>query len=221
MSAMCKKLLFVAVLLVLVDLYTPVHAFQSHALDMTLDHLFHKAYDYQKKGDCTNAIKYYSQGLELEPRSRPAYEHRADCYYELHQYELAIADYSKAIELTRKPDLLLGIAYNNRGYAYKELGKYDSAIADFTSAIRTDPKCANFYLGRAITYSERGDYAHAIADYDKVIELSPRYTLAYLKRGKVYESQGMLDKAKSDYAYACRYGDKSACEALKKLNESR
>lgn len=209
------------VLLLSVTLCTPVYAFQSLPSDMTIDQLFHKAYDYQKKGDCENAIKYYTQGLELEPRSRPAYQHRASCYYKLHQYELAIADYSTAIELTKTPDALLGIAYNNRGYAFKELGKYDSAISDFTCAIRTDPKRADFYLNRAITYGERGDHIHAIADYDKVIELSPGYILAYLKRGEVYESQGILDKAKSDYDFACTYGDKSACEALEKLNGSR
>jgi tetratricopeptide (TPR) repeat protein len=45
----------------------------------------------------------------------------------LEQYERAIRDYSKAIELD--PDYAL--AYNNREFAYQALGKTVEAEADF------------------------------------------------------------------------------------------
>ena len=43
---------------------------------------------------------------------------------------MAIADYSKAIELN--PDFA---AYNNRGNVYNRQGKYTQAISDFNKAI--------------------------------------------------------------------------------------
>ena len=55
-------------------------------------------------------------------------------YDELGQYQTAIADYTKAIQLD--PDYAL--AYNNRGVAYRNLGQYASADADETKACSLD-----------------------------------------------------------------------------------
>ncbi|MCK5486751.1 MAG: tetratricopeptide repeat protein, partial [Desulfobacterales bacterium] len=46
------------------------------------------------------------------------------------QYDKAISDYNKAIEINPKD----AEAYYNRGYAYGEKGEYDKAISDYTKA---------------------------------------------------------------------------------------
>ena len=48
-------------------------------------------------------------------------------------YDRAIADYNKALELDPKD----ATAYNNRGYAYRQKGDYDKAIADYDKALET------------------------------------------------------------------------------------
>jgi len=54
------------------------------------------------------------------------YRSRGDSYYELGLYELAIEDYTEAINL--KPDA--DFAYYNRSEAYRAMGNTDQADSD-------------------------------------------------------------------------------------------
>ena len=63
-------------------------------------------------------------------------------------YELAIADYSQAIE--RNPGF--AEAHYNRGSSYYELGRYEEAIADLTMAIELNPNDARYYRQRSLVY---------------------------------------------------------------------
>jgi tetratricopeptide (TPR) repeat protein len=60
---------------------------------------------------------------------------RGNFYYQLGQYQRAIADYTKAIQLD--PDYAK--AYHNRGAAYSGLSQYQNAINEYTKAIQLDP----------------------------------------------------------------------------------
>ena len=52
---------------------------------------------------------------------------RGEAYYRTEEYDLAIADCNKAIELNPK----LAPAYRTRGFARKAKEDYDGSIADF------------------------------------------------------------------------------------------
>ena len=87
------------------------------------------------------------------------------------EYEKAIEDYTKAIEL--KPDL--AIAYNNRGNAYKGKGEFDVAIQDFNKAIELNPQFTIAYNNRGNAYRDKGEFDVAIQDFNKAIEVNPQY----------------------------------------------
>jgi len=55
------------------------------------------------------------------------------------QYNQAITDYSKAIELDPK----FAKAYYNRSYAYDSINQQDRAVEDFNKAIELDPRLAD------------------------------------------------------------------------------
>jgi len=57
------------------------------------------------------------------------------------QYDQAIADYNKDIEINP----IDAVAYYNRGIAYGLNGQYDQAIADYTKAIELNPRDADAY----------------------------------------------------------------------------
>jgi len=159
------------------------------------------------------------------------YCYRAVAYYFKGDYDLAIADYDRAIEL--RPDYVEAYinrgttyiskgdydraiadfdraielrpngndAYYNRGSAYCHKGNYDLAIADYDRAIELRP-AADTYTNRGLAYDFRGDYDLAIADYDRAIELLPDYAEAYCNRGTTYSSKGDYDRAIADYDQA-------------------
>jgi len=86
-------------------------------------------------------------------------------------YDLAIANFTKAIELNHND----ATAFYNRGTSYFNQNKYDDdvnlAIADFTKAIEIDPKFADAFYNRGLAYKAIGKTTEADADFETAEEL--------------------------------------------------
>lgn len=92
-------------------------------------------------------------------------------------YEGAIADYTKALELIKynlpvQRHLLFG-----RGQAYASLGRYEEAVADYAEALRLF----------------RGDYALAISHDQQTIQA------LFFKQAQAFEALGLLEEARNNY----------------------
>jgi tetratricopeptide (TPR) repeat protein len=109
------------------------------------------------------------------------------------RYEMAAADYQKAIDLRtaseqaqKDPEnnLKLAAYYNNLADAYQRARKVDDAVAAYNKAIQLDPAHAGGYLfneGAVLTNAGRVD--EAIAIFDKVIAADPTKADAYYQKG--------------------------------------
>ena len=127
------------------------------------------------KEDLRRAADFFTAAIEAIPPGGECYVEMAEAYFGrgltygiLGDYERAIADYDKAIELDPKD----AAAYYNRGLAYADKGEYERAIADYDKAIELDPKDANPYYGRGLIYKGQGEKEKAIADFEKFLELA-------------------------------------------------
>jgi len=119
-----------------------------------------------------------------EEEDQVAAEHlrRGIDYFEQGQLQLAIEEYTQAIEV----DSELAEAYQLRGMVYIALGELDKGIADLDralpeldQAVEQDPRHAEAYFNRGIAHCFILDYEKAIADFDRAIELNPSYVEAY------------------------------------------
>ena len=72
----------------------------------------------------------------MGPKDIDAYNNRGVAYAKKGEYDKAITDYNKAIELNPE----YARAYYNRGNAYAEKGEHDKATADYNKAIEIDPE---------------------------------------------------------------------------------
>jgi tetratricopeptide (TPR) repeat protein len=109
------------------------------------------------------------------------------------RYEMAAADYQKAIDLRtaseaaqKEPDhnKKLAAYYNNLADAYAKANKVDDAVAAYNKAAALDPAGAGGYLfnvGAVLTNAGRVD--DAIAAFDKVIAADPTKADAYYWKG--------------------------------------
>jgi tetratricopeptide (TPR) repeat protein len=88
----------------------------------------------------------------------------------LGEFESALADYARAIEL----DPQYAAAYFSRGSLHASRGDNKQAIADFDQAIRYDARFAAAYYGRGRAWGLEGHYQRTLADLEKYLELSPR-----------------------------------------------
>ena len=129
------------------------------------------------------------------PTTAADYVNRGNSKYGNRDFDGAIADYNKAIEI----DPRHALAYNNRGLARGVKGDLDGAIADYNKTIEIDPHYSQAYFNRGKARDDKGDHDGAIADYTKVIEIDPRYAKAYYNRGNARDDKGDHDGALADY----------------------
>ena len=75
------------------------------------------------------------------------YINSGNAYYAKGQLDLAIQDYSQAIEVDPK----CAVAYTNRGLAYKAIGQANLAQMDFNKAMELDQKLAELKRSQSST----------------------------------------------------------------------
>jgi len=83
---------------------------------------------------CIEAIIAYQRAIELRPNAW-SYADLGTCYYELGQYEHALTNLRKAIELNPKLDG----AYAAMGWVYVRLDQCDQAVPMFQQALSLNP----------------------------------------------------------------------------------
>ena len=115
------------------------------------------------------------------------YQNRANANFVMGEYDTAIADYNKAIELNPKEPAI----YFSRGLAHFNKQSYTPAIADFDKVIELDPKEAMAYFKRGNALEKMGNFEKAHADYQKAVELDPDNEPA---KNALQKLQAMLPK---------------------------
>jgi tetratricopeptide (TPR) repeat protein len=124
-------------------------------------------------------------------------------YLERKEYDLAISEFNKALEI----DPVSAETYNSRGITYAKKGQYDLAISDFTRALNIEPNGAQPYYNRGITYAIKGQFDIALMDLNKCLNLDPINAAAYDARGSILA--GLIC---SDWGKACQLGN---CDHIK------
>jgi tetratricopeptide (TPR) repeat protein len=161
-----------------------------------------------------------------------AYMQRGAAYRAVGDYDRAIADFFKALEI-RPEDMWI---YFWRGEALTDKKDYDRALADYSEVLRLKPEFDRAYFNRGNLYNEKKDFDRAIADYSEVIRLHSSYAEpyrnrgiairlppivaeAYGNRGIAYERKGNPDRAIADFRQAMEIdpNHQNSREALERL----
>ncbi len=133
--------------------------------------------------------------LTKDANNSIAYNNRGNIYNENGVYDLALADYQKALAINPN----YAEAYNNRGALHFFEKSYQAAFDDFSKAIAIDPTYADAYSNRGNIYSQNGQFDLAIKEFDETIKLKPLLWKAYVNRGSIYKVQKKYPLALSDY----------------------
>ena len=120
-----------------------------------------------------------AQHKQSEPRDAQFYLNRGTTYVAKGEYDRAISDFNKALEIN--PGYIE--TYNIRGGVYSRKGQNDEAISDYSKAIEIDPEDVRAYNYRAWEYTLKGQYDHAISDLKKALEIWFSCTFLKLKGG--------------------------------------
>lgn len=148
-----------------------------------------------ESGEIEKAIQILDQIIASDPQNASAYVQRAIAKSIQEDYEAALADFNKAVEL-RPMDAVI---VNTRGGFFAGYGKYEEALADFERAIQLDPNYASAYVNQANIFADMGEYEKAIADYNRALELKNDLADVYYNRGTAYGLMEQFDKAVEDF----------------------
>ena len=138
-----------------------------------------------------NRIRTLSEKITSNPQLASLYVQRGQAYFELHEFEKAIADYDQALRLDDNTD----DAYFGRGMARGRNGQIKQGIADLTVYIERHPDNSRAYTKRGVRNIWLGDYVQAEADLRKAIALDANNAEAHDDLGVMLARKGQYKKA--------------------------
>ncbi|BBM82159.1 protein kinase domain-containing protein [Candidatus Uabimicrobium amorphum] len=159
---------------------------------------FIKGYISSQGGNTAKGLEYYAKQIKNNPQDPRAYNNRGGIYYRLQKYELALADFNKAIQI--KPSL--ATAYRNRANVYRDTQQHNLALKDYKKFIDLEPQDANGYIDRAALHHDMGQYQLALNDFNKSVTLAPDNAETYYNRGIFYSDIQKYPLAIRDYTQA-------------------
>lgn len=135
---------------------------------------------------------------KTSPSSANNHNNLGDVYDRHGDYERAIGEFSKAIEL--KPNY--ADAYHNLGNVYRKTGKLDKALESYKKAIELNPALWQSYENIAAIYFEQNLLDLAAEHMEKAIKLMPQESRLYMNLGFVYTKMNNGAKAKEMFQKA-------------------
>lgn len=178
------------------------------------------------------AIDYFNYNISTHSPRAIDYFGRAIDYYILHEYNDAIDDFNKTVELA--PDFTLG--YFMRAVAKfkkytsnsttdndstdlylmgNKVELYRNVIDDWDKVIALSPRLALAYYNKGCTLLAMSQYAEAISQFDKAISVDPFMGEAFYNRAYAHIKKGNADLAKDDLSKAGELGVLSAYDCLR------
>jgi tetratricopeptide (TPR) repeat protein len=143
-------------------------------------------------GELTNAIKFYTQAIQLNPDFGQAYNARGEAREELRPADDAFDDFSNAVNHGYKP------AHVNLARAYLRRKEIEQAIKEFDNALAYQPSDARAFWGRGEAYASKADHTRAIENFNQAINLDPNLIDAYYSLGVSYDETHNVDPAKAN-----------------------
>ena len=169
---------------------------------------YNLACELYEQGNYTEAAKYYTRTIELDPSRYDAYEGLAYLYLSEEQISRSIELCDKAIELNPKAER----AYYIKGQALYRQNKLDEAILNLQKGIEIDPKLAKIYNDLAVIYNRKGQFENAVNFWKKAIRINPEIVEAL--NNLAWLLAACQEEKYRDSAESIRLSEK-ACEITK------
>lgn len=143
-----------------------------------------RAQVYLNLEDTIQALKDYSQAINIVPDDDRFYNQRAQVYYEQGKYDLADKDYLKMISL-KEGDVMGYMGIGRNANAQK---RYEDAIKQFDYVVKLEQNYSSAYSFRAESYIGLKKYNEAIDDVISALGIDR-------DRKAFYELQELADSA--------------------------
>jgi len=165
-----------------------------------------------------SAIDDYDEAIHLNPSMGIALFDKAHVEYTLNEYDKAIIDFTKAIEIAKTDtyaNQYYSFSYMCRGVCLYQQHKYDEAFANLDTALIKDPKNTLAQYNKAVFYYERGNYADAAENFN-LLTKQPKYAVVNYYLAMIDIKNGYKDIARGEMNKAKNGGLPGMADTIKK-----
>ena len=158
------------------------------------DGLLNRANTLSTLGKFNEAIPDYNKYLTKNDDPK-AYMWRGVAYFNIQNYDSAIIDFNKSIEIDPdyyEPYYWLGVIYYNQQ-------NYNDALKFLDLSISKNSNNVNSYIWKGLCYMNMNEFHKAIEQYSKAIEIDPNNITAYINRFNAYRLIGDVANAQKDF----------------------
>ncbi len=151
--------------------------------------------DLMDKGECSSAINYLHQVLDLDKFDFEALLDLGTCYKELNQLEKAIEEFDKYLDRDPFNEMI----WYQMGSYYDQLGEDEKAISAYEFAAALEPEYASAYFNLALLYSRKKNYTGAVKYLGLLLEQEPNNLHARFYLAESYYQLGKIELAMENY----------------------
>lgn len=126
------------------------------------------------------------------PSSYVNHNNLGDMYARHGEFEKAVSEFQKAIELKSN----YGDAFHNLGNTYHQMGKDDLALENYQKALIFNPSLWQSYQNLAAIHFNQEEYNLAKEELEKAIGINPESAELHINLGIVFKKLGDTPKAK-------------------------
>ncbi len=127
-----------------------------------------------RNGKFEDAVEKINKSIELKNDWEIPYFYRAVAYHALENYDEAMLDYTKSIQLN--PNMT--DAYYNRAKiilseSNSPMSEIKKAVADLEKALELDDKFVDALFAMAAAYKKLGEYHKSLEYLEKLLQITP------------------------------------------------
>ena len=143
----------------------------------------------------TPAISRLRRVIELDPHMMRAYNNLGLCFDSLGQFDEAIQNFTRAIELNRRQEQPSAWPPLNLAVSLISLNRLDEAVARLHEALSYNPKFPQAHYQLGLVLEKQRKFEEAIAPLQRAIELDPLYPEPHYTLGRIYQRLGKREEA--------------------------
>jgi len=136
------------------------------------------------------AIESYSTAISFDPINAEAFYWRGNAHQSIKQFEEAVTDLTKSLELGYKA---LEV-YRIRSYVNFDRKDFQAAVADAREVINAEPNNVQAIRLSAEASYELKNYDDALASYERLVTMTPADGNMYFLMARIYAGKGDVQK---------------------------